>query len=198
MRLMPRSARRWLHVTGSALAIATMAVPALPAGPASATPLATSGTWFDVQGANSRCEQSSGTGVTCTHYAHAGGSQALTSTCQTESVVVGPVAVVGACQVTLTGTTSGAGKVIGEDGYAPGCETSGFGAATVTFSDSTGVSYPPVPVDIVNFEGNAQFSGQVLNGAGIVVAHTEGSFTLACGSPSSGIYGTFEGTYETA
>ena len=180
---------------GTAFALACVATP-LPASPAAAEPLVTEGKWADPTGAFSWCDQVAGTTVSCYHQAHAGGSQALTSTCRTESVDLGPIAVLGTCQVTLSGFSSGTGKVV-TPGFAPGCTTFGFGSATLTFSDSTGVEYPPVDVTLVNVGGVATFEGNSVNAAGVTVAHAEGSFTLACGSPTETARGSFKGSYET-
>ncbi len=68
---------------------------------------------------------------------------------------------------------------------------------TLTFTDATGTEYV-VDVTIVNVGGAAEFFGENVNAAGVVLARTEGTFTMACGSPNSAVRGEFHGTFEVA
>lgn len=64
----------------------------------------------------------------------------------------------------------------------------GVGTGTLTYKDSNGVPYPPVPVSIVVDEGTLTYQGTAL--AGVAVFKVQGAFTPAC-QPQTG---TFTGT----
>lgn len=169
---------------------------ASPATASAATPLVASGTWNTVFGGSSQCANVGATGISCSH-----GYSSLDlilgiDTCVNETRVAitpGPsVTVDNPCHAWLTGLTSGTGRAL--EGSAGVCQTSGLLTGALHFSDFVS-SYPTVIVSIVNVGGHATFAGTNVNTAGVVVAKTEGTFELACGSPD-GVFGAFAGTYE--
>jgi hypothetical protein len=169
-----------------------LAVPALPVTAANAGTVAGQGSWATPSGGRSTCANVGTTGIACSHGYSSHDSVTGTETCS-DSLTIGSapsVTVVNPCHAALTGFTSGTGRAIGEGAGA--CVTTGVLTGTLTFGDSTGASYPPVTVSIVNVLGSAQFFGDFVNASGAVVAHAEGTFTMACGGIE---IGSFAGSY---
>ena len=191
------------RIIGTALAAlaALVLLPASTAGAATGVgaqagvnTLVGGGSWQSPQGAASSCGNVGATSIACTHSA-----TSITSgveTCAGVTTVLPGVTVSITCHATLTGNSSGTGRTVTESGYAAACVTFGIDSGTVTFSDSLHRSYPSVPVTIVNNGGAAVFFGEATDVNGVKVATAQGSFTLACGSPVSGVNGSFSGTYS--
>lgn len=155
-----------------------------------------SGSWVSALGAASTCSNIGATSIACTHQATSLSSGL--ETCAGVTTVLPGVTLSITCHASLTGNTSGVGRTVTESGYAAACATFGITSGTLTFSDSLHRSYPSVPVTIINIAGNAEFFGQANDVGGVTVASAHGFFSLACGSPVSGINGSFSGTYSLA
>ncbi len=186
----------------SALILVTLTIinsvstgPAEASSPASRARVNTvigTGAWASPLGARSTCSQIATATVACSHDATS--ISIGVETCVGEGTTLPLVKVTVTCHAELSGITSGAGVATGEQA-AVGCNTLGIQTGRLDFSDTQGNSYPPATVTIVNIGGHANFFGEAVDASGIAVAHTEGTFELACGSPVNSLRGAFTGSY---
>jgi hypothetical protein len=181
-----------LLVAATASAAAVTALPATTPAHAAVSTLVGRGAWATPFGGRSSCSNVGTAGISCAHGYSSRDQVTGVDTCATATKVQagGPtVTIVNPCHASLGGVTAGTGRAVGETAGA--CVTSGLLTGTVSFSDSTGTPYPSIPVTIVNDGGAATFFGAYVNAASVVVATTEGTFTMACGGPA----GAFAGEY---
>jgi hypothetical protein len=177
----------------SATVFATMAVTAVFVAPPSANALATgAAVWRAMNKAGgTTCVQVAATTVRCQHDYHSTQIDPLSGdsqqTCSAAGINPQPATVdVSSCDATLTGYTSGPGKLVTTSGAV--CDTLSTG--TVTFHIDTLIGSYSMAADlkVENNEVVSHVTGEEVTPDGLFVQHVNAYFTGGCGVQTSGAF----------